>query len=70
MYEAEDNSEVFRLTCQVQRDLCHVPSCSAMANICKHPFSWIEICSSTKIASIDCDSVEQISAVSVVLYSS
>ena len=37
---------------------------------CKHPFSWIEICSSTKIASIDCDSVEQISAVSVVLYSS
>ena len=60
VYEVEDNGEEFRLRWQAQRDLCCVPSFSAtMVNICKHPFSWTEICSSTKIASIDCDSVEQ-----------
>ena len=53
MYEVEDNSEVFRLRWQVLRDLC------AMANIGKDPFSWTEIFSSTKIASINCDSLEQ-----------
>ena len=36
-----------------------VPFSAAMAKVCKHPFSWTEICSSTKIASIDYDSVEQ-----------
>ena len=35
-----DNCKVFRW--QVQRDLCCVSSCSAMANIHKHPFSWRE----------------------------
>ena len=43
---------------QIQRDTCCVSSCSVMASIRKHPFSWTEMCSSTKIASIDCDSVE------------
>ena len=52
-----ENGEVFRLRWQ---GLCCVPSCSAMASIHKHPFRWREMCSrSTKIASIDCDSVER-----------
>ena len=54
-----DNGEVFRLRWQVQRELCCVPSCSAMARIHKHPFSWTEIYSSTKIESINGDLVEQ-----------
>ena len=36
--------EVVRLRWQIQRDLCYVPFCSAMANIHKHPLSWTEIC--------------------------
>ena len=43
---------------QVQRDMCCVSSCSVVASIRKHPFSWTEMSSSTKTASIDCDSVE------------
>ena len=41
-------------------DFYCVPSCSVMASIGKHLFGWTEIiCTSTKIATIDCISIEQ-----------
>ena len=43
VHKVEDNGEVFRLRWQLQRDLFCVPSCSAMANVRKHPFSWTDM---------------------------
>ena len=52
MYEVEGNGLDGKF-----REICAVFHLAA--NILKHPFSWTEMCSSTKIASIDCDAVQQ-----------
>ncbi len=54
-----DNGEVFKPRWQVQIDLCCVPSCTAMASIHKHPFSWTDICSSIENESIYSDSLQK-----------
>ena len=44
-----DSGEVYRFRWQVQRELCSIPSCSAVSNIQKHPFTWRDICNTIGI---------------------
>ena len=44
-----DSGEVYRFRWQVQRELCSIPSCSAVSNMQKHPFTWRDICNTIGI---------------------
>ena len=48
-----NGGETFKCRWQVQRHQCSVPSCAQMGGVCKHPFSWSDVCVSVGIASVE-----------------